>query len=99
MNRARHDGHCSVRDASNLTAFWCKPVTWLTLGAISHTRTRDNFTPVKVQLPDGTPLELEDGATGADAARAIGEGLARAALAFRQNGEVRDLTAEVEAGM
>jgi threonyl-tRNA synthetase len=48
---------------------------------------------VKVELPDGTPLELEDGATGADAARAIGEGLARAALAVRQNGELRDLTA------
>ncbi|MEA2458260.1 MAG: threonyl-tRNA synthetase, partial [Thermoleophilaceae bacterium] len=48
---------------------------------------------MKVQLPDGTPLELEDGATGADAAQAIGEGLARAALAVRQNGELRDLTA------
>ncbi|MEA2457031.1 MAG: threonyl-tRNA synthetase, partial [Thermoleophilaceae bacterium] len=48
---------------------------------------------MKVELPDGTPLELEDGATGADAARAIGEGLARAALAVRQNGELRDLSA------
>src|SRR5438876_6246302 len=54
--------------------------------------------PMQVTLPDGSELELEDGATGADAARAIGEGLARAALAFRQNGEVRDLSAEVEAG-
>src|SRR5256714_12821193 len=53
---------------------------------------------MQVTLPDGSPLQLEDGATGADAARAIGEGLARAALAFRQNGEVRDLSAEVEAG-
>ena len=35
---------------------------------------------MKVTLPDGTQLELADGATGADAARAIGEGLARAAL-------------------
>ena len=35
---------------------------------------------MKVTLPDGTQLELPDGATGADAARAIGEGLARAAL-------------------
>jgi threonyl-tRNA synthetase len=48
---------------------------------------------VKVELPDGTLLELEDGATGADAARAIGEGLARAALAVRQNGQLRDLSA------
>src|SRR4051794_18254324 len=46
---------------------------------------------MKVTLPDGTPLELPDGATGADAAAAIGPGLARAALAVRQNGEVRDL--------
>jgi threonyl-tRNA synthetase len=53
---------------------------------------------VKVELPDGTSLELEDGATGADAARAIGEGLARAALAVRQNGELRDLTAPLIEG-
>jgi threonyl-tRNA synthetase len=36
---------------------------------------------VTVTLPDGKPLELTDGATGADAAAAIGPGLARAALA------------------
>jgi threonyl-tRNA synthetase len=47
---------------------------------------------MKVTLPDGTPLELPDGATGADAAAAIGPGLARAALAVKQDGEVRDLT-------
>src|SRR4051794_20913860 len=46
---------------------------------------------MKVTLPDGTPLELPDGATGADAAAAIGPGLARAALAVKQRGEVRDL--------
>jgi threonyl-tRNA synthetase len=34
-----------------------------------------------VTLPDATQLELPDGATGADAAAAIGPGLARAALA------------------
>src|SRR4051794_37533559 len=44
---------------------------------------------MKVTLPDGTPLDLSDGATGADAAAAIGPGLARAALAIQQNGEVR----------
>jgi threonyl-tRNA synthetase len=53
---------------------------------------------MKVDLPDGTPLELPDGATGADAARAIGEGLARAALAVKQNGVVRDLSAPLEDG-
>src|SRR4051794_21992261 len=53
---------------------------------------------MKVELPDGTPLELEDGATGADAARAIGEGRARAALAIRQNGSLKDLSAPLEDG-
>jgi len=54
---------------------------------------------VKVTLPDGKELELLDGATGADAAAAIGPGLARAALAVKvglegdgAGGEVRDLT-------
>jgi threonyl-tRNA synthetase len=37
---------------------------------------------ITVTLPDETPLELPDGATGADAAAAIGPGLARAALAI-----------------
>jgi len=53
---------------------------------------------VDVTLPDGTQLELDDGATGADAAAAIGAGLARAALAVRQNGEVRDLARPLIAG-
>ncbi len=53
---------------------------------------------MKVSLPDGTPLELPDGATGADAAAAIGPGLARAALAVRQDGEVRDLARPLQDG-
>ncbi|MEA2287039.1 MAG: threonyl-tRNA synthetase [Solirubrobacteraceae bacterium] len=53
---------------------------------------------MKVTLPDGTQLELPDGATGADAAAAIGPGLARAALAVKQNGEVRDLAMPLIAG-
>jgi threonyl-tRNA synthetase len=53
---------------------------------------------MRIQLPDGTPLELDDGATGADAARAIGEGLARAALAVKQNGRVLDLSAPLADG-
>ena len=43
------------------------------------------------ELPDGTKLSLENGATGADAAAAIGAGLARAALAIKVDGELRDL--------
>src|ERR1044072_3305053 len=53
---------------------------------------------MKVHLPDGTELQLDDGASGADAARAIGEGLARAALGIRVDGELRDLDAPLEDG-
>src|SRR3954469_23621190 len=53
---------------------------------------------MKVTLPDGSPLELPDGATGADAAKAIGEALARAALGVRQNGDLRDLDAPLAEG-
>src|SRR5215217_5428507 len=48
---------------------------------------------MKVFLPDGTELELEDGASGDDAAREIGEGLARAALGIKVDGQLRDLNA------
>ena len=50
---------------------------------------------VKVKLPDGNELELEEGASGADAAAAIGPGLARAALAVRHDGEQRGLLSSV----
>jgi threonyl-tRNA synthetase len=55
---------------------------------------------VKVHLPDGTALDLPAKATGADAAQAIGAGLARAALAVRVNGErrLRDLSAPLMDG-
>jgi threonyl-tRNA synthetase len=54
---------------------------------------------VTVTLPDGKALGLDDGATGADAAAAIGPGLARAALAIEvshpeagEGPELRDLS-------
>jgi threonyl-tRNA synthetase len=47
---------------------------------------------MEVELPDGKTLTVPDGATGADAAAAIGPGLARAALAIKVDGELRDLT-------
>jgi threonyl-tRNA synthetase len=53
---------------------------------------------ITVNLPDGKPLELPDGATGADAAAAIGPGLAKAALAIRVDGELRDLAAVLPDG-
>src|ERR687897_1608043 len=46
---------------------------------------------MQIELPDGTRKHLENGATGADLAAAIGPGLARAALAVKVGGEVRDL--------
>ena len=44
-----------------------------------------------IKLPDGSVRAVERGATPADVAAAIGPGLAKAALAARVNGEVRDL--------
>jgi threonyl-tRNA synthetase len=51
-----------------------------------------------VRLPDDSTLELDGGATGADAAAAIGPGLARAALAVRVDDAVRDLAAPLADG-
>jgi threonyl-tRNA synthetase len=53
---------------------------------------------VKVVLPDESELELPDGATGLDAARAIGPKLAEQAVLLRSNGAVRDLRLPVEDG-
>src|SRR5881398_1580834 len=53
---------------------------------------------MQITLPDGNTLELPDGATGADAAAAIGPGLARAALAVRVNGHVQDLSSRLDDG-
>jgi threonyl-tRNA synthetase len=46
---------------------------------------------MKVILPDRSELELPDGATGLDAARAIGPRLAEEAVLLRSNGSVQDL--------
>ncbi|MFO7572579.1 MAG: threonine--tRNA ligase [Gaiellaceae bacterium] len=46
---------------------------------------------MKVVLPDSSELELPDGATGLDAARAIGPRLAEQAVLVRVGGETRDL--------
>jgi len=53
---------------------------------------------VKVVLPDESELELPDGATGLDAARAIGPRLAEQAVLLRSNGAVRDLRLPVADG-
>ena len=46
---------------------------------------------MKVVLPDNSELELADGATGLDAARAIGPKLAEQAVLLRVDGATRDL--------
>ena len=53
---------------------------------------------MKVVLPDKSELELPDGATGLDAARAIGPKLAEQAVLVRSNGSVQDLRAPLEDG-
>jgi threonyl-tRNA synthetase len=45
----------------------------------------------KISLPDGSVREMPEGSTPADVAAAIGPGLAKAALAARVDGELRDL--------
>src|SRR3954463_14992875 len=51
-----------------------------------------------VTLPDGTRLDLDDEATGADAAAKIGAGLARAALAVKADGVLQDLARPLHDG-
>ena len=49
-------------------------------------------------LPDGTRLDLPEGATGTDVATAIGPGLARAALAVSVDGDEYDLASVLPPG-
>jgi threonyl-tRNA synthetase len=53
---------------------------------------------MKVVLPDNSELELPDGATGRDAAAAIGPKLAEQAVLVRSNGRVQDLRLPLEDG-
>ncbi|MFZ0341118.1 MAG: threonine--tRNA ligase [Gaiellaceae bacterium] len=53
---------------------------------------------MKVVLPDESQLELPDGATGLDAARAIGPKLAEQAVLIRANGNVQDLRQPLHEG-
>src|SRR5918992_978887 len=51
---------------------------------------------IRISLPDGSIREVEPGTTPADVAAAIGPGLARAAIAARVNGELRDIGRPLE---
>src|SRR4029077_12906007 len=53
---------------------------------------------MKVLLPDGNELELPAGATGLDAARAIGPKLAEQDVLVRTNGRGQDLRLPLEDG-
>jgi len=53
---------------------------------------------MKVVLPDSSELELPSGASGLDAARAIGPKLAEQAVLARVDGETRDLRLPLEDG-
>jgi threonyl-tRNA synthetase len=53
---------------------------------------------MKVVLPDKSELELPDGASGLDAARAIGPKLAEQAVLIRANGAAQDLRLPLEDG-
>src|SRR5436189_502119 len=53
---------------------------------------------MRVVLPDSSELELPDGATGRDAAAAIGPKLAEQAVLVRSNGRVQDLRLPLEEG-
>ena len=52
--------------------------------------------PLHLTLPDGSVRELPAGSTGLELARAIGPGLAKAALAIRIDGQIRDLDRPIE---
>ncbi len=49
-----------------------------------------------ISLPDGSERQFDNAITGAQVAAGIGEGLARAAVAVRVNGELWDLTRDIE---
>ncbi|HEY7148498.1 MAG TPA: threonine--tRNA ligase, partial [Gaiellaceae bacterium] len=53
---------------------------------------------MKVVLPDSSELELPDGATGLDAAAAIGPKLAKEAVLIRSNGNLQDLRLPLQDG-
>lgn len=50
---------------------------------------------IQIKLPDGSVKEFAAGVTGLEIAKSIGEGLAKAALAINVNGELIDLTREI----
>jgi threonyl-tRNA synthetase len=56
----------------------------------------DTLTMISLTLPDGSVRRYDAPVTGAKVAADIGPGLAKAALAIRVNGELRDLKRDIE---
>ena len=52
---------------------------------------------LKITLPDGSVQEFDAATRGSEIAARIGEGLARAAVAVRVDGELRDLNRDIDA--
>ena len=62
------------------------------LGILPHPRlVRVEQLSIDLEYPDGNVVQHPNGVTGLDVAKSIGSGLARAAVAVRLDGELRDL--------
>ena len=51
---------------------------------------------IKVELKDGSKIEVKEGSSILEVAKQISEGLARNAMAGRVDGEVKDLRTELQ---
>jgi threonyl-tRNA synthetase len=51
---------------------------------------------IRLTLPDGSVREVPAGTTSREVAQSIGAGLARAAIAARVDGQIRDLDRPIE---
>ena len=71
------------------------PVQYRALPA-GRARTFDLKTMPTITLPDGSNRDFDDNTSGASIAASIGAGLAKAAVAVRVNGELWDLTRDIE---
>lgn len=71
-----------------------KDSLWLQRG-MQNTQ-QNPSTPLRLTLPDGTVKEFPTFVTGLDLAASIGAGLAKAALAIKLDGEMRDLLRPIE---
>jgi threonyl-tRNA synthetase len=63
---------------------------------VPEARPSVDLPPIAVTLPDGKSLTFARPVSGADVAAAIGPGLAKAAIAIRVDGRLRDLAAVVD---